>query len=332
MNSRLKALIRKEFIQFFRNKPLLILVVWTIALEIAICAYAISYDVKGLSMAVYDLDRSREARDLVDKFENSGYFRLKGFVNEGKDIGGLMDRGAADVALVIPPEFSRWIKEGRPAEAQVVLDGTNSNTATIALGYASQILERYSLEVSPQAGLQLRSRSGAPSVLNKFRVWYNPDLNSVYFIVVSMMVLAVMIIAVIHPSAAIAMEKEVGTIEQLLVTPIRPYELLIAKVLPTAIISLAALGLSLWVPLWFKVPLRGSLVLFFVLSVLFLFSGLGLGIFFSTISQNLQQALLISFFAIFPVMVISGTLVPIESMPKAIQYLSYLSPSAITWT
>lgn len=325
--ARLNALIQKEFIQFFRYRPLVILVIWTIAVEIALCAYAITYDVKALALAVQDLDGSFESRDLINRFAQTEYFDATYAAHGASDLERLLESGRADLALVIPPDFSRRLGQQLPSPVQLLLDGSNSNTALIALGYAEQIIRGYSREVEVNRLRRAVGHMGElPSVRSEVRTWYNPDLESVYFIVVSMLVLGVMMIATIHPAAAVAWEKEAGTIEQLMVMPFRPWELLVAKVAPTFVVSLVSLALALWVPWWFEVPIRGSLSLFFALSVLFLFSSLGWGLFLGTLSKNLQQALLLAFFTIFPVMVISGTLVPVESMPGPIQFLSYLSP------
>jgi ABC-2 type transport system permease protein len=165
-----------------------------------------------------------------------------------------------------------------------------------------------------------------PTLVNQRRAWYNPGLRSVYSDVVAMLTTAVMMIAILIPAAGLAWEKEAGTIEQLLVMPLRPWQIMLAKVLPTFVVRLASLALALWVPWWFEVPIRGSLALFFALSALFLFSGLGLGLLLGAIADNLQQALLLSFFTLLPLMVISGVIVPAESMPRPIQLLSLLSP------
>ncbi|HSD52301.1 MAG TPA: ABC transporter permease [Candidatus Methylomirabilis sp.] len=324
---RLVALIRKEFIQFFRYRPLVILVVWTIALEIAICAYAITYDVTHLSVAVQDLDGSPESRQLISRFAQTEYFDIKSPRARGEEIEDLLASGRADLVLRIPPDFSRQLGMGLQAPVQLLLDGSNSNAALIGLGYAQRIVQTSSREIEIA---RLRNRMGdlgsLPGVRNQPQAWYNPNLKSVHFVVVSMLVLGVMMIATIHPAAAVAWEKEAGTIEQLLVMPFRTWELMVAKVVPTFVVSLVSLALALWVPWWFQVPIRGRLSLFFALSAVFLFSSLGWGLFLGTIARNLQQALLLSFFSIFPIMVISGTLVPVESMPRVIQLLSYLSP------
>lgn len=324
---RLSALIKKEFIQFLRYRPLVILVVWTIAIEIALCAYAITYDVTHLSLAVQDLDGSLESRELISRFAQTEYFDVKYHVRRREEIEGLLEAGRADLGVIIGPDFSRRLGQGIQVPVQILLDGSNSNSALIALGYAQRIVRGYSRQIEDARVHRVIGHPGPlPGIRNQLRAWYNPDLKSVPFIVVSMLVLGVMMIATIHPAAAVAWEKEAGTIEQLLVMPFRSWELMVAKVAPTFVVSLASLALALWVPWWFHVPIRGSLLLFFVLSALFLFSSLGWGLFLGTMAQNLQQALLLAFFSIFPIMVVSGTMVPVESMPKLIQFLSYVSP------
>ncbi|HXV80367.1 MAG TPA: ABC transporter permease [Candidatus Binatia bacterium] len=324
---RIRALVQKEFVQFFRYRPLVFLVIWTIAIEIAICAYAITYDVTHLSLAVQDLDGSQESRELVSRFGQTEYFDIRYSAVTATEIEHLLDSGKANLGISIPPDFSRRLAQGLEASVQILLDGSNSNEALIALGYAERIIRSYSRKIEIDRLQKIAGIAGPlPVITNQVRSWYNPDLKSVHFVVVSMLVLGVMMIATIHPAAAVAWEKEAGTIDQLLVMPFRTWEIMIAKIAPTFVVSLGSLALALWVPWWFEVPIRGSLVLFFLLSALFLFSSLGWGLFLGTLAANLQQALLLAFFSIFPIMVISGTLVPVESMPRPIQLLSYLSP------
>ena len=324
---RVRALVKKEFIQFFRYRPLVFLVVWTIAIEIAICAYAITYDVTHLSLAVQDMDGSQESRELISRFAQTEYFDVRHSTTTVAEIERLLDSGKADIGISIPPNFARRLAQGLESSVQILLDGSNSNAALIALGYAERIIRTYSREIEID---RLRRATGTadplPEIKNRLRSWYNPELKSVHFVVVSMLVLGVMMIATIHPAVAVAWEKEAGTIEQLMVMPFRPWEIMVAKVAPTFVVSLGSLALALWVPWWFEVPIRGSLLLFFALTADFLFSSLGWGLFLGTLAENLQQALLLAFFSIFPILVISGTLVPVESMPRPIQFLSYLSP------
>lgn len=321
------TLVGKEFLQFFRRRPLVVLVVWTIAVEIAICAYSITYDVTHIRLAVQDLDGSPASRELSLRFAQSRYFDDLYRPRSGREADDLLESGRATVVLVIPSDFSRRLDQGLPGQVQLLVDGSNSNSALIALGYANRIVRAASEEIEIR---RLQRAIGEarrpPKVRNEQRVWYNPELRSVNFEIISMLTVAVMMIGIVLPAAGLAWEKEAGTIEQLLVMPFRPWELMLAKVIPTFAVSLASLGLALWLPWWFAVPIRGNLVLFFGLSALFLLSSLGVGLLLGVVAENLQQALLLSFFTIFPVMVISGGFVPVEGMPQAIQYVSLLSP------
>jgi ABC-2 type transport system permease protein len=324
---RLGALVRKEFLQFLRRKPLIVLVIWTIAVEIAICAYSITYDVSHLPLAVQDLDGSPTSRELTARFGRTPYFDDRYRAHSSRELDELLESGQAAVGLVIPPDFSRLLGQGRPASVQLLLDGSNSNSALIALGYGSRIIHAYSHELEVSLLRRVRGDVGPlPELRNQRRAWYNAALRSLDFEVVSMLTTAVMMIAIMLPAAGLAAEKEAGTIEQLLVMPFRPWELMLAKVIPTLVVSLASLAMALWLPWWFEVPIRGSLTLFFVLSALFLMSSMGVGLWLGTLVTNLQQALLLSFFTVVPVLVISGGLVPMESMPRGIQLLSLLSP------
>ncbi|MCI0529455.1 MAG: ABC transporter permease, partial [Nitrospira sp.] len=232
----------------------------------------------------------------------------------------------ADLGMVIPPDFSDRVSQGEGADVQIILGGTNSNTANTARSYANAILERFSHEAFMEFLAKKGQRFSLPEVEPQVRIWYNPELKFRYFMVISMIVVAGFLVGVIHIAATMVREKETGTIEQLVVTPLRKYELIVAKVVPTLTIGLLSLFPSLLIALWFGVPIKGSILLFFLASAICLFANMGIGVCISTLSRNLQQALLISFFILFPVMFLSGTTVPIESMPLALQYLSYLSP------
>ena len=323
----LLALVRKEFIQFFRRRPLVVLVVWTIAIEIAICAWSITYDVRNVRLAIEDLDGSAESRALVDRFMRTEYFDAVAWTRRPGQLDGWLEDGRATVGLVIPPTFSRDLARNLPGSVQLLVDGSSSNRALVALGYATRIVRSYGREVELARAPAARGDAGAlPEIRSQRRVWYNPELRSLDHEIIAMLTLGVLMIAIILPAAGLAWEKEAGTIEQLMVMPFRPWELMLAKVVPTFVVSLGSLALALWLPWWFAVPVRGSLTLFFALSAVFLLAGLGLGVLIGTVAGNLQQALLLAFFSILPVMVISGVLVPVESMPRAVRLLSLASP------
>ncbi len=323
---RVAAAIKKEFLQFSRDRMLIVLILWTYTIEVVLCAYALTFDVKNLHLAVYDQDKSQLSRKLIELFTASDYFGHASFVSAPGEIDGLLDSGKADMGMIIPPDFSDLIGKGRETSVQIILGGTNSNTANVARGYAVTILNGFSREALKEY-LEKRGRLiDLPGVEPQTRIWYNPSLEFRYFMVISMIVVAGLLVGIVHAAASMVREKETGTMEQLIITPLRKHEIILAKIVPTFVIGMASLFPSLLIALWFRLPMKGSIPLFFLASAVSLFTSMGIGVFISTLSRNLQQALLLSFFFIFPVMFLSGTLVPIESMPLAMQYLSYLSP------
>jgi ABC-2 type transport system permease protein len=323
MPGRLWSLLRKEFQQLRRDPILMILIIWLYTVEVVICAYALSFDLREIPLAVVDRDGTPESRAVTERIDRSPYFRLVAHGAELMNAGALLDREEAVAVLTLPSGWTRRLYRGEAARAFLLVDGSNAAIAAAVRGYAERMLTRYGVEAVVREGGAPRL---SPGVENRVRVWYNADLKYVYFVVLSMIALAGMMVGVIHPAAAIVREKETGTFEQLLVSPIRAWELILAKVLPTLAIGLVGLTLSVAVVIWFRVPMRGSLALFYIISIVFMFSSMGIGVFIATVSRNLQQALLLSFFGLFPVMFLSGTMVPIESMPRALQIASLASP------
>lgn len=317
---RLASLLTKEIIQFSRDRVILILILWLYTIEVVICAYALSFDVKHLPLAAVDLDRSVASRNLLEKFSISEAFDVVGYPPTMMAAGNWLDSGKASLVIVVPEKFDRDLRRAAVPVVQLLLDGSNSNTAAIARGYAAQILDRFQQEWLPDAV------TPAVQVEPVIRVWYNPDQTYTSFMVLSMIALAALMVGVIHPAASIVREKEVGTIEQLMVTPIRIGELFLAKTVPTMAMGLLSVFPSLLIVWWFGVPLRGSLLLFLLLTALFLLSAIGIGVLVAAVSKTLQQALLLSFFGLFPLMFLSGTLVPVESMPVILQKFSLISP------
>lgn len=320
MAARLTGLIVKELIQFLRDRVMLILILWLYTVEVVICTLALSFEVKDMPLAVVDLDRSPASRTLAQSFLVSEAFELAGYPANGSVAADWLQRGRARVALVVPVGFQRDLTRDRAPSVQILLDGTNSNMAAQARGYALDIVSRYSMNPGLPAN---QAQSGALPIV---RVWYNPDQTYTSFIVLSMVALAALMVGVIHPAASIVREKEAGTIEQLRVTPVGTAELFLAKTLPTLAIGLLSVFPSLLIVWWFGVPLRGSLPLFLGLTTLFLLSAIALGVLIASVTRTLQQALLLSFFGLFPIMFLSGTLAPVESMPKALQIFSLISP------
>jgi ABC-2 type transport system permease protein len=317
---RFTALARKELIQFLRSRAMLALILYLYTVEIIMCTYAMSFDVRNLPTAVADRANSAESRALLQDFGSSGYFRITHAAATDDEVASLLDRGVVLAALVIPPEFSRQLARGEPTGVQLLLDGSNANTASVAQGYAQRIVQNFELQRAP-----LHPMAG-PAVELRPRVWYNSELDYRHFMAVSMMTLAGMMVGLITAAAGIVREKEAGTVEQLLVTPVSPGEIIAAKILPPLLFCLLALFPSMLVASLFGVPLRGSVFLFMLFSGTFLLSSMGIGVLVAVIADTLQQALLISFLVLFPVMFLSGTIVPLESMPLSLQYLAEMSP------
>jgi ABC-2 type transport system permease protein len=323
---RLWAAIRKEMLQFSRDWMLLALIGFIYTADVVMCTYALSFEVKHLKLAVYDQDQTQLSRSLIEKFTATDYFGKLYPVAQRKEIDRLLDRSTVDMALVIPPGFAQDAARGSKADVQILLSGVNSNTANAARGYANIIMEGFSRKLMQQSLASKGLSMTYPDIIPNIRIWYNPELRFRYFMVISMIVVAGLMVGVITTCASLVREKETGTIEQLMVTPLSQGEVVFAKSVPTFVTGMIMLIPSLIVAYGFGVPMEGSLTLFFIASAIFLAAAIAIGFFISTFAQNLQQALLISFFVLFPLMFLSGTIVPVESMPVAMQYISLLSP------
>jgi drug efflux transport system permease protein len=320
MAPRLTSLILKEFIQFSRNRVVLILILFLYTVEVVNCTLALSFDVKHLPLAILDFDRTAESRSLERSFLAGDAFELVGHPASEPESGNMLQSVEASLALIIPAGFARDFERGASPSLQILVDGTNSTVAAIARGYALGVVglfEQSRPKIAPVA---------AASVRPVLRVWYNPDLTFTRFMVLSMIATAALMVGVIQPAASMVRERELGTVEQLMVTPIATGELFLAKTLPTLVMGLLAVFPSLLIAWWFAVPLRGSLLLFLALTALFLLSAIGIGVLIAAVTRTLQQALLLAFFGLFPIMFLSGTFVPVKSMPDVLQKLSLLSP------
>ncbi|MEW6324641.1 MAG: ABC transporter permease [Nitrospirota bacterium] len=318
---RMAALVRKEMTQFLRARFLLSLILYLYTAEVIMCVYSLSFDVRHLPTVLADFDRSAASRLLAERFQSSGYFRIEHLADREEQIASLLNQGEVLAAITIPPEFSKQLARGERASLQLLLDGSNANTASVAQGYAQRIVQNFALDRVGASRADLM-----PPVEHRPRIWYNSELKYSYFMVLSMIAQAGMLVGVITAAAGIVREKESGTIEQMMVTPIAPAEFIMAKMLPPLVVGLLALIPGLVVAAVVGVPLRGNVAWFFVFSAVFLASSMAIGILVATISETLQQALLIAFFALFPIMFLSGTVVPVESMPLGMQYLAELSP------
>jgi len=325
------AIARKEFIQLYRDWRTLAVVVVLPVLMLVLYGYAINMDVRHLRTAVLDQDRNAAARDLVHAFANSEYFDIVRYLDAPAEIDGVIERGEARLALVIPRGYARDLASGRQAQVQVIIDGSDPTTASLAMGYVSGVVQTYSAQVT----LAAAARSGIvrPASLQPLdyrpRVWYNPELSSAYFIVPGLIAVILMLLAALLTSMTVVRERERGTIEQLIVSPLLPRELMIGKLVPYIIIAFGDVVLVTVVGrLLFGVPLRGSGVLLLGLSALFVIAALGIGLVISTISRSQQVAMTLAMMTtMLPSFLLSGFVFPIASMPRAIQVITYFIPA-----
>lgn len=322
---RLGHLIRKELIELRQDPRLFGIVIMAPIIQLTVLGYAATTDVKDIPLLVVDNDRSSSSRELVQRFEASANFYVVDVVTGAGAVERHLEHGTAWMALAIPPGFGASLAAGRPDTVQVIADGTDSNSTGVAMGYARSVVAAYSAERT--AALRPGLRRAAP-VDADIRVWFNPRLESRDFMVPGIVALLLLVITTNLSAMAIVREREVGTLEQLNVTPLARWELILGKLLPYAFIGLFDVILvTLVAVFWFEIPLRGSFLLLFGCAGIYLLSTLGLGLFISTISQTQQQAsMTATFFFLTPMIYLSGFTFPIENMPQWIQYVTYAIP------
>ena len=327
MRSRLFSIIRKEFIQIFRDPRTLGLILVMPIVQLFLLGYAATTDVKNVPIAVWDQSRSPESRALLDAFRAADYFRIDYEVRSEEDIQILIERGDVRAALVIPPDYDSRLLEG-DAQVSMILDGSDATVGSTALSTANLIGQSYSIKVlTEQASRQGRAATVKPPLEVRTRVWYNPDLVSAYFMIPGMIGMILYMITALLTASAIVRERERGTIEQLIVTPIRSWELVVGKIVPYVILGFFdTLEVLLIGHYWFKVPIRGDLGLIFATSGLLLLSSLGIGLFASTIANTQQEAFLTVMFTMLPGIFLSGFFFPLDAMPQFLQIVSYAIP------
>ena len=322
-------IVRKEFQQFKRDPKMFGIILVAPVVQLVLLGYAATLDVNSIHTLIYDQDKTSSSRNLIERFESSGFFSIDYYADKYEDVTSTLDNGKAIFALIIPKDFEKRIERNETVDLQAIFDGSDGNTASIASGYVAQIVAKYSQFLA----LNSMNRLGIkiiPSgkLTSEPRVWYNPTLKTRNFMVPGIVGLLLSIITLLLTSLAIVKEKEIGTLEQLIVTPIKPYQLIIGKLIPFVILGFVAVIIVLTaMRLVFTIPVRGSMIFLFVSSFLYILSTLGLGLFVSTISKTQQQAMMISIFGILmPMVYLSGFAFPIENMPKIIQYISYAIP------
>lgn len=321
-------IIRKEFIQFARDKKMFGISFVAPVFQLIVLGFAANLDVSNIPMVVCDLDRSSTSSDFITKFVSTGYFESVGYINRIDDLDRFIENGQASLALVIPAGFERKLIGAEPSPVQLIADGSETTSGGIGLSYASTIAARYSENIILETLFRRGISSTPPRVNAEIRVWYNPELRSRNFMVPGVLGLLLMVMTMILTSLAIVKEKELGTLEQLIVTPIRPSQMILGKIIPFLVIGIGDVVLVVGVAtLLFGLPLKGGFWLLFALCLVFLMTTLGLGLFVSTISRTQQQAMMTAiFFIMMPMIFFSGFVFPIENMPRIIQYISYAMP------
>ena len=327
MNSRLISIIRKEFIQILRDPRTLAMIIVIPIMQLFLLGYSATNDVRNVPLAVLDQSKSAESRALLDSYKAADYFRIAYTVQSEAEIEMLISAGDARAAIIIPPDYARRLSEGN-AQVAFILDGSDPTSASTALSASLLIGQTHStgilMEKFERGGMNLRVQ---PPVQVRTRVWYNPDMISAHFMIPGVIGMILYAIAAILTASSVVRERERGTIEQLIVTPIRPWELIVGKLMPYVILgffnTIEVLAVGHW---WFGMPIRGDLGLILILSVVFLITGLGIGLFASTIANTQQEAMLTVWMTLLPSIFLSGFFFPLEAMPTFLQWVSYLMP------
>ncbi len=347
-------LVVKEFLQFRRDPKMFPIIFVAPILQLVILGYAANLDVEAIPTALLDRDRTAQSRALAEAFAASGHFTFTAVVEAEAELDRLMDRGEVSMALVVPPRYADDLAAGRTAAVQWMADGSDTTSATTGLNYATAIAANYAAKMLEGGNAGTRERSSnqpeetanlatssafslQPSALShpqpaaiaaELRIWYNPDLKSRNFMVPGVLGLLLMVITMILTSLAIVKEREIGTMEQIIVTPVKAWQFIAGKIIPYALMGLVDMTIVLLVTtLWFRVPMRGSWVLLVTLTLTYLLTTLGLGILVSTVSRTQQQAMMTAaFFVMMPMIYLSGFVFPIANMPAPIQATTYIMP------
>ncbi len=329
MFGRLKQMLIKEFIQVFRDKRTRFILIGPPIIQMMVFGYAANYEIRHVPTAVLDLDHSQESRELVSRFTSSPYFEVQRQVTDSRQLGDLIEQGKVTAGLEIDAGFAQKLRKGQTAPLQVIVDATNSNTALIASGYISQIALGFAQEVQRDRIYRIAPQliEVMPSVELAPRPWYNPDLKSRWFFVPGIIGSLTLVLVITLTAFAVVREREIGTLEQIMVTPIRPVEFILGKTLPFFLIGIFDVTLiSVVGSLWFQVPFRGHVWVLAIGAILFILCMLGVGLLISTVSSTQQQAMVTAFFFIMPAITFSGFGFPISTMPQWMQLMSYAIP------
>lgn len=324
--------IKKEFLQFRRDKRMFGIILIAPVLQLVFLGYAATLDVTNVKTAVWDQDRSVTSREFIQKYESSGYFSVHYYVSSYSELSELIDRGEVIMAIVIPPDFEKNLLSGKTTPLQTIFDGSDGNKALIAAGYSQGITISFAsniiVDLIERSGRKNTALTRLPVIEAEVRAWYNPDLVTRNYMLPGIVGLLIMVVTINLTSLAIVKEREVGTFEQLIVTPLKPYQIITGKLVPFSILGFISITIVMTVMrYWFGIEVKGSVTLLYFAAFLFMLSTLGLGLFVSTISKTQQQATMTSFFGIMmPMIYLSGFSFPIENMPMWIQYITYVIP------
>lgn len=324
---RLQALVKKEFIQVLRDRITLAMLIFMPVAQLLIFGFAINTDVKHLATAIFDQSRTQESREMIHSFTASSYFDIKMYAKNITEVNSAVESGKAKVGLIFPPDYAQRIRSGRQAQVQVIVDATDSMSASSALGSAQTLGMLKSQEILADRFRHMGFNIPPQAIDMRIRPWYNPDFITSWYIVPGIMGLLLSLTLISMMSMAIVRESEQGTLEQLLVTPIKTWELLLSKILPYVIVGYIQVIVSILVGVTvFGMPFLGSFALFFFLTLFYVVANLSLGIMISTFAQNQMQALQMSIFILLPSILLSGFVFPIEAMPAGFRYLGECFP------
>jgi ABC-2 type transport system permease protein len=322
-------IVRKEFRQIKRDKNILGVLLFIPALMLLMFGYALNFDVKHTSMAVYDEDRSSVSREFIQQFFTSEYFERVRTIESKSEINKFLDGEIVRAVLVVPSSFSKDIQRGRSTSVQVIVDGTNSNAAATVIGYINSIIQQYSLKVMTESFIRMGKQNITLPLDLQPRVWYNPELRSAKFLVPGLIAFILMVTAVISTALAVVRERELGTMEQIMVSPIKPIELILGKTIPYTIISsIATISILILGYILFDVSIKGSIILLSFVTLIFLIGSLGVGLLISTLVETQQLAFMIAvIISMLPTFILSGFVFPIRNMPIIIQVVTYFIPA-----
>jgi ABC-2 type transport system permease protein len=321
---RVRELVRKEFIQLFRDRKNRPMIVVAPLIQMILFGYVVTTDVRDIRMALIDQSRTPDSRRLIDAFDGNPTFRITHVLQDPKELDRMLLRRRVDLGLQIPYDFSERIRKGETAEIQILADGSMSNMAAVRIAYSVNVLDAFNSRLLRELN---RRRIDFGEIDGRVRTWYNPNLDSQYYFVPGIVAFLVMLLSLLFTSMAVVREKEAGTMEQLIVTPLTPIEFILGKTIPFILIAQAQMVMViLFARLWFRIPMVGSAFLLLTASSIFLLSTLGIGLLISTVSRTQQQAMMTNFFFILPFFMLSGFVFPVANMPAVVQGLTHLNP------